>query len=811
MLRELWGVRRVFLGLSLTLICSSNGHAQEQPAADSTKKPIPFIFSVGGGLTKYLGDVQDASEKVTADVFGNRAAYDLNLGFGLSKSFVLNFNAIYGKLSGNENTFHQHRNFEAQMILAGLNVEYNFAGLYKERLPVVNPFITVGAYYSDYFNVRSDLVYGDNNPYYYWTDGKIRAVPQTPDNQNLNPTPISRDYEYETRLLSGPVHSFTTSAGLGLDLHLGRAFSLRLMSRYFFAVTDKVDGYSSNGMRDGYFINQLSLVVNTSVFGKRGASVIPNYKYLFDASQLPVVESEDRDGDGVKDMDDRCAETPSGVKVDRAGCPLDADADGIPDYRDKESNSPKEVIVDQNGVAVNYELVAERWSSSEDVYGIKWDKKYPNPRFVENEGYTVNIATEKVGSDEQLSQRVLKIPELRKKALNDSLVIYRLGVYEKFEDAEKQRKQLENDGIYAAYEVPETVSEQVAAELGGVKGSISQIPTRSYAIQESIDQIRTGEAIQSAQLDYTVSRFERYLYDGISEELLVHDYLNGISAFKWDPVVNESFDMVQEKLEKQPVEKRPIQVELEEGSIAAGMDSRNPGGSDTVKIKEEPQVAEFKEDEQVISHPTENPEGILDEVAEPSTESKLVEVESNQSVIAQENSKEITATTLSGDSLKQAISQIRATSKLKDQPRINYAPTKPEFKAADINNDQLISAAEIQLVLDEILEDRSEFTTEQFNELNAYFTDFTQNVEPIDFGGTKVAFVNGVLTILKTEGGEYKEESRRLLARKYREADFNGDGELTPDEVQKMIDLFLKGGSTYSQEKVHELIDLYFE
>ena len=115
------------------------------------------------------------------------------------------------------------------------------------------------------------------------------------------------------------------------------------------------------------------------------------------------------------------------------------------------------------------------------------------------------------------------------------------------------------------------------------------------------------------------------------------------------------------------------------------------------------------------------------------------------------------------------------------------------------------------MVLEDILKGESSFSSETFNEMNAYFTDFTQNVEPIDFGGTKVAFVNGVLTILKTEGGEYKPESRRLLAKKYREADFDKDGELTPEEVQKMIDLFMKGGSPYSQEKLHELIDLYFD
>jgi len=31
---------------------------------------------------------------------------------------------------------------------------------------------------------------------------------------------------------------------------------------------------------------------------------------------------------------DKCPDTPAGVKVDTAGCPIDSDRDGIPDYLD---------------------------------------------------------------------------------------------------------------------------------------------------------------------------------------------------------------------------------------------------------------------------------------------------------------------------------------------------------------------------------------------------------------------------------------------------------------------------------------------
>ncbi|MCF8277729.1 MAG: hypothetical protein K9J17_13430 [Flavobacteriales bacterium] len=773
----------------MVTLCKA-GLAQDsvESVTDSTKRPINFVFSVGGGVTKFLGDVQDASAKANVHILGNRAAYDLNLGLGFSKSFTLNFNVIYGKLSGNENAFKEHRNFETQMVQAGINVEYNFAGLYKYRLPVVNPFLVAGAYYSNYFNLRTDLLYDGENQYNYWSDGTIRNLAETPGNRDLAQN-VSRDFEYET-LVKKSMSTFTASAGLGVDLHLSRAFSVRLMSRYFFSVNDEVDGNStgnSAGLNDGFFLNQLSLVVNTMAFNTSRNAELPNYKFLFDPSQLSIVENEDRDEDGVKDILDKCAATPSGVKVDKAGCPLDEDVDGIPDYRDNSLNTGKDEVVDQTGKPIDYELVAEKWMVSENVYGINWDKRYPNPRFVENKGYTVNVATDKEQEGKEVNPRLLKIPELRKQVLNDSLIIYRLGVFEKFEDAESQRLELEKEGIYSSYEVPESYSIQAAEQLAGSGQVQKAFNATSYGMQEAIENIKASETVQSAELDYTVSRFERYLFDGTPEVMLVKDFLLSMNAFIYDPVVSNSIAPVQEKLDANPVPKATF-------------------------------VLNVPVDESEVEHPImeEKSEPIVDVQADITTDElrtpESSEVDQPEVGVAVENRmSEPVPSTLTGAPLKEAIKEIRSTSNLKKQPRINYAPVKPQFKMADQNNDGLISAVEIQKVLDQILEGNSSVTTEQFNEMNAYFTDFTENVEPIDFGGTKVAFVNGVLTILKTEGGEYKEESRRLLAKKYKEADFNKDGELTPDEVQQMIDLFLKGGSSYSQEKVHELIDLYFE
>jgi OOP family OmpA-OmpF porin len=51
----------------------------------------------------------------------------------------------------------------------------------------------------------------------------------------------------------------------------------------------------------------------------------------------------------VPDDQDKCPDTPEGVKVDEVGCPLDTDGDGVPDYMDKCPQTPPGATVDEVG------------------------------------------------------------------------------------------------------------------------------------------------------------------------------------------------------------------------------------------------------------------------------------------------------------------------------------------------------------------------------------------------------------------------------------------------------------------------------
>lgn len=77
----------------------------------------------------------------------------------------------------------------------------------------------------------------------------------------------------------------------------------------------------------------------------------------------------DSDGDGVPDNKDKCPNTPTGVTVDRDGCPLDTDGDGVYDYLDKCPGTPAGATVDRNGC----------WSLSDEYFDT--NKSVIKPEF----------------------------------------------------------------------------------------------------------------------------------------------------------------------------------------------------------------------------------------------------------------------------------------------------------------------------------------------------------------------------------------------------------------------------------------------
>ncbi|WP_299825286.1 OmpA family protein [uncultured Pontibacter sp.] len=105
---------------------------------------------------------------------------------------------------------------------------------------------------------------------------------------------------------------FITAAargGAGIRFRFSDAVSAFVETNYMIMGQDKIDGYDVSD-NDRFLMHNVGLGFN---LGK----------------------ATDTDMDGVPDRRDKCPDTPTGVQVDKDGCPIDTDGDGVADYQDE--------------------------------------------------------------------------------------------------------------------------------------------------------------------------------------------------------------------------------------------------------------------------------------------------------------------------------------------------------------------------------------------------------------------------------------------------------------------------------------------
>ena len=127
-------------------------------------------------------------------------------------------------------------------------------------------------------------------------------------------------------------NDLTGTAGLGLKVRFGESpWALRAEWRLRHAFN------SDNSLTDDI----VSLGIQYTI-GRSGGAVTA-------ASTMAPAAVADTDGDGVMDSLDNCPNTPRGVAVDLAGCPVDMDQDGVKNDRDKCPGTTAGAMVDLNG------------------------------------------------------------------------------------------------------------------------------------------------------------------------------------------------------------------------------------------------------------------------------------------------------------------------------------------------------------------------------------------------------------------------------------------------------------------------------
>ncbi|RUM56006.1 MAG: cell envelope biogenesis protein OmpA, partial [Nautilia sp.] len=133
----------------------------------------------------------------------------------------------------------------------------------------------------------------------------------------------------------------------------------------------------------------------------------------------------DSDHDGVLDKNDKCPNTPLGIRVDKNGCALDSDHDGVADNIDQCPNTPKGVVVNDKGCAVtfNFDVHFNTNSARLNIHYLQKVKKFAeflkqNPAYkAEIEGYTDNVGSKKYN---------ILLSEKRAKAVYNILI--KLGI-----------------------------------------------------------------------------------------------------------------------------------------------------------------------------------------------------------------------------------------------------------------------------------------------------------------------------------------------------------------------------------------------
>jgi hypothetical protein len=323
------------------------------PAADSfsqdyrDKQKEIIAIGAGAGVLTFHGDVGKGS--LVGDYSYIRSAFSLSVEKQINRNFSLSLNLLKGKVARDEKASDNlpKLNFESPISQAGISGTFLMQAK-KEQFVI--PFISAGLSFVA-FDPHGDLLDKNGNRYYYWKDGSIRNLPETPT--TFDAKIINRDYTYETRLGEDIGYSRTTFAlplSCGVKLKLTPRFDVNIGITYHIAFSDYIDNVKS-GSSDKYLFTSASFTWHLFRLPKKERE---------EASQLYAeMDKADSDGDGVLDADDLCPNTPKGVKADAKGCPIDSDADGVPDYLDKEPHSKSGALVDENGVELTKTKFAE--------------------------------------------------------------------------------------------------------------------------------------------------------------------------------------------------------------------------------------------------------------------------------------------------------------------------------------------------------------------------------------------------------------------------------------------------------------------
>ena len=368
---------------------------------------------------------------------------------------------MFGTVKVEERRLKRNLNFESELRVSGLSLEYNFDNFLKPKRSF-SPFITAGVEMIE-FNSKTDLLNGSGSKYNYWSDGTIRNLPENSPGSEFA-VEIQRDYVYETDIREArfdgkglyPERSLAIPVGIGGNVKITNQINLRIASTFHFTFTDMIDGVDrkstervggdrANANYDYFLASTISLTYN---FRK----IDTEADYLNEVIDFYAYDPSDYDEDGVIDFMDKCPNTPPNVEVDTLGCPIDSDGDGLVDYIDKEINSLG-TTVNSEGIYLTDEMIYEsylKYSDTSGEFAEVISTNFTGSKAIPSR-FRINVGAFKVGEQPRDIERLLNLPDL-KTEVKDSMVVYSVGSSNELKEVVKRKAELANQGLLPTIE-----------------------------------------------------------------------------------------------------------------------------------------------------------------------------------------------------------------------------------------------------------------------------------------------------------------------------------------------------------------------
>ncbi len=426
----------IFLAI---LLCVTQVVAQapdrQQAILDSIENERPvnkgyLTFGVSGAISTFFGDLNTSSNVSTLNSFRINPGFHIEKRLG--KFFSVGLSGLLGKISQNERSgSRQALNFESSYTQVGAELGMHFDTKHKH---IIAPFFSVGAHFIN-FKTFSDLRDQNDLQYYYWSiDNTLRAAPYQDQNGVIAPAStqiLERDFTYETELsqtIDGSQATIKNSAmsfpiTLGMKFRLAEFFDVRLAGMYNILTTDFLDAFT-DGTNDSYFNTVVSMHYTI------GKKYVSKKEKKFKGVDFGGMAKTDADRDGITDIFDECPNTPSKVKVDSKGCPLDDDNDGVANYLDKEPNSAANATVNRDGITLTEQELEKLYQIREQTYFDKVEKFYeaPSDSTLKSMGIVVDQ-----GKNGQSLESIKE--DIQSKVESGKLLILPIPEYGKFADA----------------------------------------------------------------------------------------------------------------------------------------------------------------------------------------------------------------------------------------------------------------------------------------------------------------------------------------------------------------------------------------